>query len=46
MKFIQECVSEIKISDSDKITISKETTEVTLKDGSKHLLPNFNIFAM
>ena len=46
MSFIQEYISEIEISDSDKITISKGTTEVTQWNGSKHLLPNVNIFAM
>ena len=46
MNFIQKYIFEIEISDSDEITISKETTEVTLRDGSKHLLPNVNICAM
>ena len=44
INFIQEYVSEI--SDSDDVTISKGTTEVTLKDSSKHLLPNVNICVM
>ena len=42
---IQEYISEIEISDSDEITISKGTTEETLRDGSEHHLPNVNIFA-
>ena len=46
MNFIQEYISETEMSDSDEITISKGTTEVTLRDGSKHLLPNVNICAM
>ena len=35
MNFNQEYLSEIEISDSDETTISKGTTEVTLKDGFK-----------
>ena len=46
MNFIQEYISETEISDSDDVTISKGTTEVTLKDSSKHLLPNVNICVM
>jgi len=33
MNFIQEYISETKVSDSDEI----ETTEVTYKDSSKHI---------
>ena len=46
MNFIQEYISETEISDSYEVTISKGTTEVTLKDYSKHLIPNVNICAM
>ena len=45
MNFIQEYIFEIEISDSDEITISKGTTEVTLKDyGSKcqHLCDGYS----
>ena len=46
MNFIQKYIFEIEISDSDEITIAIGTIEVTLKDGSKHLLPNVNICAI